>query len=82
MSRRLQFGLRVLLVLSLAVACFLGGMALQARIDAKRRADAEEWFADTVLQAIERGGANRQIRVGRELTGVSGDIMNDLPGNR
>jgi hypothetical protein len=82
MTRRFQFSLRALLVLILAVACFLGGMALQAKIDAKRRTDAEEWFMETLQQAIERGGANRHTHEGNDLRGVGGDMINDLPEKR
>lgn len=77
---RPQFTLRALLVATLVVAAFFGGMALQAKIEAKRRSDADQFVIDWMQQAIEKRSPQN---IYRGQTGYgSKSLIIDLPGNR
>jgi hypothetical protein len=56
MSRRFQFSLRALFVAMLFVAAFFGGMAMQQRIEATRRADPNNPDDDIVWFTVSPTG--------------------------
>ena len=77
MSRRFQFSLKALLVAMLVVAAFFGGMEVQRKIEANRRADPDNPSQDIVWFTVAPDGKQSRAVI-RRIAGAAAPPANDI----